>query len=366
MRIVDSKNIFINTDSIALGTGNDFQINLPQAYLRCEEHQRIKVVLESFEMSPRCFYLFNITNSTFFLRHAGVLYPVYMPQGDYTEIEFQNNLLLEINNTLLTTPLATLVSCSTSVWNISTGLIELDFTPIAPLVTNPAGNFISAVFLNIYNFMFIAPALLPAVLVPVQALNTAVNSSGLNQPTDLGFQDFNEAIGGIPTTDPSVIKAGLQETIVSPALYTLTSYYPAKLQTLENLYLRCSLPGNNLATKNYLDDFAFQKRADESEVLLTQVFAKFPVPRYDRTTAQPESRQAITFLNTNDNFFINLQKRWLTTLQLSLTDDKGRLIPAPNLTALQERYFQYSLTLGFQIIEDREAEILEAVSDKKI
>ena len=366
MRIVDSKSLFINTESAILGSGNNFQINLPQAYLRCEEHQRIKIVLESFEMSPRCFFLANLTNTYFYLRHLGVLYPVKMPEGDFTATEILLNLRAEINAVLLTTPLAGIVHIAAAAdvsLFVPTAEITIKISPVAPLIVNPAGNFLSIIFLGIYNFGGIAFGALPAILQPVQTYNNGINSTGLLQPTDVGFQDTHEAYGGIATTDPSNIKIGFQEAIVSASEYTLSSFFPAKLQTQENIYLRCSLPGNNLATKNYINDFAFSKRPDESEVLQTKVFAKIPIPIYNRTSETTYvPTQAITFLNPSDNFYINLQKRWLTTLEIALQDDKGRLIPAPNLTALQERYFQYSFTLAFQIIEDREAEILEAVS----
>ena len=351
MKVIEEKLLYINSETEVLGFPNNFDINLPANYLRCERHQRIKLVLKSFEMTPRCFYLFNLTNTYFFLEHSGTIYPCVFPQGNYNRQEFIDNLKDAINATILTIPaLSGVVECTDIDWFIPTGIITIKIEPIAPAVL-PGGNFLIPRFLQIFNFQG-QQASLPAYFSPASALNISLSGQPEYQPTDVGFQDFNEAIGGIATTDPNDLKEGLILNNTGTE-YTMKSFFPAKLQTQENLYIRTNLPSDSLATKNFHD---YLSQADEAQAVITNILGKIPIPPYDRDNP---ATQALTYVDANTDFFINLQKKWISSVNIFLTDDKSRLVPAPSKTALKNKYFQYSLTLGFQVCEDREIDMLD-------
>jgi hypothetical protein len=278
MIVVNSRLIYIDSEINTIGNRSKAKVLLPSHPFSVYQQDRMRLTLVSFEMR-RNWYSINATNQVFYVytASAGTYQQVVIPAGSYDTFA---ELALAIQAGLqVVLPTATCAYADTS-----------------------------------RKFTFaLTGAALDAVLVSFQvkeALPAALAAAGVSVAGY--FQDSHEILGLIPTRTSTPVNgtdAAGAGNHVSP--------FVGALNTLEAIYLRTNLMGGNFQTyghERYLPD--------RNGVTDTQIFARIPLER----ASYDEFFPFVTFEDTNDLFVLNLQQKSLDSLELHVTDDKGRLL----------------------------------------
>ena len=91
MKVIDKQLLFISSDERDSGTSSDFHISLPSHLLACQQHQRMRLVLNDVVM-PYTFYNVQDTNRHFELVENGVSTQVALDVGSYHAIQLRDHL----------------------------------------------------------------------------------------------------------------------------------------------------------------------------------------------------------------------------------------------------------------------------------
>lgn len=169
------------------------------------------------------------------------------------------------------------------------------------------------------------------------------------------FQSFYELFGGcfekrgiIPgatVADQFANLKSLAKSVLHAPSTSFAGFYPASLQTQENLYLRCSLNSSNFQSPGF-------DTGTQNNVANSQILAKIQIPNTffagtqqvdftagaapdDPSTAENSSIYkhevspiAIFYTdNGNNNYSIRLSQKRTSEIRLTITDKYGRLIP---------------------------------------
>lgn len=210
MKVVYSRNIFIDSEINVIGNGEQLRINFPPQPFSIGGNQKMRLVLNAFEMR-RNWHSINQTNNEFYLhdKTANRFYPVEITAGSYRSF---NDLAVAIQsavNTALAFAAAGGVNTvnsqtyaanpayagvtSTVVWNTTSRKFTLTLSSV------PAGTDIQFAFFQVKD-----TSLKSALAAP-------------NDVTDNGFfNDSHEILGGSPTRDKALavgaVTDGLNET----------------------------------------------------------------------------------------------------------------------------------------------------------
>ena len=138
-------------------------------------------------------------------------------------------------------------------------------------------------------------------------------------PAGLGdaasFTDCHEILGIKPSAT-AVPVASMSRSVVG-ASTAFVAPYPAQLNSLEALYLRTNLLSGNMQSMGL--DRRLPKGSGLTE---TQIWARIPL----KTSNYREDQACISWEDSNDNFQLNLRRQSLDSIQLHVTDAKGRLL----------------------------------------
>lgn len=133
----------------------------------------------------------------------------------------------------------------------------------------------------------------------------------------LGAERFDD-----PYADAQLTQSGssLKVTLTGGGLTTgqfrIQGYFPIQRMTEPFVYLRCNLSQTGGLETAGLSTDQITKTTNNSDITISNILAKF---RRDT--------EFISYSSTGDNeFFINLQQRKLSSMKLTLTDSKGRQI----------------------------------------
>jgi len=136
----------------------------------------------------------------------------------------------------------------------------------------------------------------------------------------LGAERFDD-----PYADAQLTQSGssLKVTLTGGGLTTgqfrVQGYFPIQRMTEPFVYLRCNLSQTGGLETAGLSTDQITKTTNNSDITISNILAKF---RRDT--------EFISYSSTGDNeFFINLQQRKLSSMKLTLTDSKGRQIGQP-------------------------------------
>lgn len=124
------------------------------------------------------------------------------------------------------------------------------------------------------------------------------------------FQDTHELLGVIPSRTATPVNA-----TDGVGAATVAAPFPAQLNTLEAIYLRSNLLGGNYQTYGH-ERFL----PDQHGLTETQIFARIPLTR----ACFDPIFEYVVFEDANDLFQLHLQQKALESLELYVTDDKGR------------------------------------------
>ena len=269
----NSRLVFIDSEINTVGNRGKAKVLIPNSPFSVSGTDRMRLTLLSFDMR-RNWYNVNQTNQILYINDGADTYTeVVIPAGSY----YTYAELAAAIQTGLRAHLAT----ATCEYSDSTR--KLSFT-----LTGAGAN-----------------AFLVCFQVKQGGPPTGVSAAGF-------FQDSYELLGAIPSRTLAAVNAiggtgpGLQ-----------TAPFPASLNTLEAIYLRTNLMSGNYQTyghERYLPD--------QNGLTETQIFARIPLTR----ACFDEVFPFVTFEDANDTFQLNLQQKTLDSLELYVTDDKGRLL----------------------------------------
>ena len=131
--------------------------------------------------------------------------------------------------------------------------------------------------------------------------------------SDAGFfSDSYELLGLIPSRTATHTNA---TDAVGPGAHAAP--FPCALNTLEAIYLRTNLMGGNYQSYGH-ERFL----PDSNGLVETQILARIPLTR----ACFDPIFEFVQFEDTNDLFQMHLQRQSLDTIELYVTDDKGRFL----------------------------------------
>ena len=107
MKVVDKQLLFISSDERNSGTISDFTLTLPSHLIACQQHQRMRMVLNDVVM-PYTWYNVQSSNNTFQIVVNGFTFDVTIPEGSYHAIQLRTKL----NELLVTANIGTDVTVS--------------------------------------------------------------------------------------------------------------------------------------------------------------------------------------------------------------------------------------------------------------
>ena len=338
-QVVNSFNLFIDTEkSSILGDGNsrgdDINIHLEGSTIIANDGEMIKLTLTNFEMFNNLYHV-DANNSRFQTRCGtdALITPSpverdltrqnYATLGDIA-IDFANIIGNVINQT--TTPAhKVLVVDMKNV--VQQGFVPYDtetgqnYTIAGDVVTAVANSFVKPTPLSLAAT---GNRLIDITFQTIQGAST-------NHPhiiTKLNIEclgtqgDCYAILGGIRQDKSGSAFNSLEvdlnpDGLANPALSTkirVRGYFPMQRTTDPYVYLRCSSSQNGGLEMAILNDSAITSTSNNSDITTSNIIAKLK-----------RDVEFITYdSGMGDEYFINLQQRKISSLNLSLTDSKNR------------------------------------------
>jgi hypothetical protein len=133
----------------------------------------------------------------------------------------------------------------------------------------------------------------------------------------LGAERFDDPYADAQLTQSgSSLKVTLSGSGLTTGQFRVQGYFPIQRMTEPFVYLRCNLSQTGGLETAGLSTDQITKTTNNSDITVSNILAKF---RRDT--------EFISYTSAGDNeFFINLQQRKLSSMKLTLTDSKGRQI----------------------------------------
>ncbi len=322
MSVISTRTCFISSEENVTQDSRSIQLNFPSQLFNYPPTSTLRIVLNSFSCQ-RTFYEVNQNNNTLYLFDvtSNTLYPIVITEGDYVTINdarLQTNLASAIADAFNTAQGSTNVTCT-----VTFDTLKRHFQITA--LTN--------VILTNYKFVSFS-------------IKGSLDISGLNgtpNQDEAGlYNDVDQLLGGQPTREANSVNDFKDFFAVAPSAGVLfESKYPATLQTSDGLYVRLSgsLPTNNLETTNLS---RFTQNAS-SFIITSDILGiiQYPTNLFS---------EYISFLDANNNFEIEIMASQLTDARISLTDDKGRLLPLAETSQAKAGNLAFQISLKIEEI----------------
>jgi hypothetical protein len=346
-QVVNSFNLFIDTEkSSILGDGNsrgdDINIHLEGSTIIANDGEMIKLTLTNFEMFNNLYHV-DANNSRFQTRcntdplitpnpiERDLTRQNYATLGDIA-IDFANIIGNVINQATTPAHKVLLIDMKNVVQQ---GFVPYDTeTGQNYTVTGVAGSGAGGSVVVPNSFVKPTPLSLAATgnrLIDI----TFQTFQGTNSLTEhahiitklniecLGTQgDCYAILGGIRQDKSGSAFNSLEvdlnpDGLANPALSTkirVRGYFPMQRTTDPYVYLRCSSSQNGGLEMAILNDSAITSTSNNSDITTSNIIAKLK-----------RDVEFITYdSGMGDEYFINLQQRKISSLNLSLTDSKNR------------------------------------------
>jgi len=350
MALVETRNLFVNTEQTLIGECRNVTLNLPQYLMQCNENQKMRVTLNSFSMRKN-WYSLNKFNNIFYVvakstTNVVISSRVVIPQGNYQSFTDTTYGLSQAIATALSTVLKaapfSVTNDATVVWDFVTNKLKIVID-----TTGATANALSEVKL----VSFTVP---DYTSVTGTLIQTMIGSNTID-----AYQDNFEIMGGcneerneIPGTteadqfDNLVSMFSIASTGGANPTFTMEGFYNASLNSEEAIYLRTDL-----------NSTAFQTSGFDSGALLfpqvvnSQVFAKIPLnnpvayyvqengssvdnatpPITSTSIADYRYEKGYELIQYTDNgnniYSILLLSKKVNSFRLFVTDSYGRLLP---------------------------------------
>jgi len=273
--VVNSLNVFVDT-SQDVGDGDNAHVQLSENAINCGDGQILKVTLAEFSMY-RNFYTVNATNAKFRLT----------ADSNLTELEllFQNYRSVADIADAFATALATQLTTDTGV------------TCTPATVLPAAGTLVNSTDDRIISFNLGFSAAHNLTTFRVQCFTAVSDSFAL--------------LGGDRIDDAASTESSFDCTVVNATTLRVVGRYPAQRSTMSHLYVRTNLRSNNIETVS----LSASQGPFQTHTLTSNILARIPV-----------DIEFCTFTSggAQDEFFLLLSQKQLSSMKLFLTDHKGR------------------------------------------
>lgn len=279
------RNIFINSEQYHNSNG-DVKLMFPGNDFAVDKNERMRLSLEAFTMT-RNFYNVNSNNNTFYVGNTTngnvtVTKEVKITPGDYSSF----------------TNLATAIE--TDLEGIY-GNVDVTYDDVTRKLT---------IDMSSATGWTLQDAFVCFQVTDNSTIKPNVTSNG-------AFNDSCEILGGRPSKSfDTVIPAFTQSGT------TYTAHYPAALKTIKAVHMKTNLQTHSYQTPN------FNANSESSMLIPSDILAKI---------FTPSSHNDLVFSfkdSGSDAYSVDLQNKTLPDINIKLTDDKGRSLPAqPNQNA---------------------------------
>lgn len=279
METISSFNLFIDSDNIAIGKGDNFNVALNSAGVQAGDGQFIRLSLQSFNCYKN-WYDINTNNNKFrFYVDGGSVNYFYIPPKNYKTIGDVSTAFW----TAFTTAWVALKG-GTSV----ASLVKPD---VAELMDDTSDRIISATITNSVS----------STSIVIQACE--IDGDGY-------------AILGVDRVEgasPDTTSQSFNYTRTSGTVYSFVGKYPAQRSSEEHIYLRSDVVNNNIEMSGLSSGVM---PTNSSSILSSDILAKIPI-----------SYEFCNFnTGTGMEFMMNIPNKTINTLHFYLTDSKGRTI----------------------------------------
>jgi len=287
--------------------------HVPANAFSCGQGESMRLVLKHFTM-PKAFYNINKSNNTWFWRDTGnnANIELNLAPGNYTAPE----LAAEVQRVVTGT--SALGQGFTCTYDAKTRKLSLSI---------PSG-FPSGYFVSYFDKREASPEF---------------------------YSDANEVLGGTPTTDVNapVNMFNGNAHVNGGGATVVESKYPIRLNTIENLYLRCSAQGDAYCSTTY------EPRKTGNKLDACDIWASIP------NIENAEGNIVLT--DNSEDFQVYIKHGQLTDIKFAVSDGKGRELPLVADSQAEDGNLNFNLCFKFEIMsEPHEPTIVrpDAVNDK--
>ena len=278
MEIINDFNLFVDSENLQSGKGDDFRVNLGSAGITAKDGQFIRLTLQSFNMYKN-FYNVNPNNNQFTV--AGVL-----TSGT---VAFSGVYNITPKNYKTIGDLATAFSA-----NVSTALVALTggTAVVSAITPDPTLNMDDTTD-RIISFNVVLQNACDSIVIQTFKGNDCYALLGTNE-LDTGSTSSSLTITKNSTTD-----------------YTFSGQYPGQRSTEEHCYLNSDCINNNIEMAGL--SLGVMPNTVAS-ILTSTILAKIPI-----------DHEFINFnASTGREFIMNIPNNTINSLHFFLTDSKGR------------------------------------------
>jgi len=287
--VIDSFNIFVDSQQGLSGKGDDCSIQVSTAGLVLEDGQIFRMYLQQFCMYKN-FFTINGNNALFRLSTTGAS----LSDARTGELAHQNTKTIGDNVSLFATALATSALASAIAVGSTATTCSSTFTPATTVLIDDPGTrqfTITLTFNAVHTFTKFL----------VQSYEDDGDHSQL-----FGGNKITGTAGGNTTTNSYSVSFPTTSTILISGLYA------CQRSTDPFVYLRCDLPNNGIETSS----FSSASTNHTSQITSSDILGRIPVDA------------ELCYFSTNDGkeFVLNLSNRNINTMRFSLRDSKDRPI----------------------------------------
>jgi len=387
--VIEERNVFVDSEQNRILDGTQFEYNFPGAVFSCNPPEKQSLTVEQFCM-PKVWSNVNPGNSIFFLcaqpQNTHPQYPKLLPlkcgsieKGDYyswdngSSADLANKLqdviqdALDLNaaaatyvynghtidrNNNLTTANPGVALKAVVTYDKTTNTIKVQLEdPGAPGV---AWNFTGGAGQGLGNdrngicwqFFQVKDNKDIVNIGDPQGYGTGLPPPGLFTDFLIGanldtYQTSYDLMGARASRNSDMQFLGWDQGVpYNPAVQlpcTWTSWYPVRTRTIDQIYVNCSIQGNNYASVGFSQDYTGQG----ANLVPSTILAKIPVPpdwTYEPTAKITEKFQAeeVVWDDPNNIFSLTTDQQQLGTVKFWLTDKDGR--PLPIFDVNQRKY----------------------------
>ena len=286
--IVDSFNLFVDSQSGLSGKGDDVMIQVASAGIQARDGEMIRVSLESFNCY-RNFYSIHGNNALFRVSAVNALAATDFRTGELTH---QNIKTIGEGVDLFGAALSTTLLATATALGSTATTCTYTFLPATSVLMDDAGNRQMSI-----TFTFNADSKI-----------TGLNVNAFEQDGDLYNLFGANKITGTPAYN--ITSPSFNITITDSTHITIKSYYACQRSTDEHLYLRCDLPNNGLETTSLTSGTT----TNGGHVVSSDILARIPI----------DYEVCHFAANTGTEFFLNLNNRNINQMRFYIRDAHDR------------------------------------------
>lgn len=288
--VINSFNIFIDSQQGLSGKNDDVTIQVGTAGLVLDDGQIFRMYVEQFNMY-RNFYNIHGNNALYRISSTGVTISDDLRTG---ELAHQNTKTIGDNvelfkDSLIVTALASAIAVGSAA-TTCTGT----FTPADTVLIDDEGTRQFTITLT---------------------FNAVHTFTKFNVQSFTGDGDHAQLFGGnkiVQATPTNTTTSSYAVTFPTTSTILIKGYYSCQRSTDAFVYVRCDLPNNGIETSS----FSSATANHTSQITNSDIICRVPI----------DSEFCFFATNTGQEFMLNLSNRNINTMRFSLRDSKDRFL----------------------------------------